>query len=466
MKLIKNFRYLAIVIFYTLASYIFLKNESSIIISLLGGLVVLFSIPYRKDDFQFSLSVLPFSLLLGSIFKVDFGVISLSISDLLLALNLIIYLIFNKVTFRINELTIFFILLLLFSTILSISPLSSLIVIIGLVQWGIYYFLCKKIYFKKDDCYLALDRWSVAVTISSMLVIASYFAGKPLILTEDKVFTESFNDLKQSADYFLRASFFVTSFIFVNGSILIYYFIQLIFNKKSSFLLKIKFIIFLIINFTCAILMQNKSVLFSVIFLFVVILIYSLYKNDYRRKVFFSLVACFFFIMIFYNFIIENLDEKQVMFFFDRIYDKQSYNSRIPIWINVIEYTIMNPKVIFFGIGPDLSIRESNAIFFDKLFSNQGSREQAVDSNYLTFILNYGIILSSFLFINIILIIKKALNKIKDDILFRLLFIFPIISWLIISITQLHGVSKPAFLIIFYLALSDNFKYFNRKDRI
>jgi len=169
-----------------------------------------------------------------------------------------------------------------------------------------------------------------------------------------------------------------------------------------------------------------------------------------------GLALFLFFLSLFsiYEYAVQFIGESQLEFFIERIYDNESYNIRVPIWINVIDYVLTHPKVLLFGVGPDVSIRESKIRFFDQLFSYRGLREQAVDSNYLTFILNYGIVLSALFFYKITSVLWVSFGSILNNKLYRYLLVFPVLSWLIIGITQLHGISKPGFLIIFYVAIS------------
>ena len=150
-----------------------------------------------------------------------------------------------------------------------------------------------------------------------------------------------------------------------------------------------------------------------------------------------------------------------MILFLERVNENDSYNARVPIWINVLEYVVTNPKVFLIGIGPDISIRQPEAHFFDKLFSNMGIREYAVDSNYLTFLLNYGLILTLFFVSRIIVILRISFNKNYNEKTKNYL-VYPILVWLLMGFTQLHGISKPSFLLIFYMAIA--FKFLNSKE--
>lgn len=451
-----NFRYFTLVLLYLLSCVFFLNNKESLVLVLLGLFIVFISIPYSSKQFFFTLSVLPLSFLLGPIFIIQLGSISLNLSDLLLFFHLIFFVFFfhKSIKLKVSFSLILGSFILIPCTVFSISFSSSLVTITSILQWVIYYILCTHFYVNSDDFLKSLKIWGHAITLGSLLVIISYILGKPLILNTDDNFYEGFKDLKESATQYLRASYFVTSFIFVNACALITYFTLLMLTHQRT-LDRLKTILFFLINLFCALLMQNKSVIFAVLIIFTFIMIITLFHKHYRYRVGVTLFLFAFSLIGVYKYAVQLIGESQLEYFIERIYDNESYSIRVPIWINVIEYTFTNPKVLLFGIGPDISIREANLNFFDQLFTYRGLREYAVDSNYFTFLLNYGIILSILFFYKIISILMKSYRGIFKDRVYCYLLIFPVIAWLIISVTQLHGISKPAFLIIYYIAISD-----------
>jgi O-antigen ligase len=202
--------------------------------------------------------------------------------------------------------------------------------------------------------------------------------------------------------------------------------------------------------------MQNKTELFSVFFMFFVITLSSVHNQLYVKRILILIICLVVVSFSSYSLIVDTLGEEQFMLFIERVNENDSYNARVPIWKNVFEYVVTNPKVFLIGIGPDVSIRLGEAPFFDKLFSNMGIREYAVDSNYLTFLLNYGLILTVFFVSRIVVILRIAFNKNYYQKTKNYL-VYPILVWLLMGFTQLHGISKPAFLLIFYMAVGYNF---------
>ena len=458
-------RYGTTLLLYLISCCLYLYNSSSLFLILLGVTILLFSVPLSKKDFRYALSLLPFAFILGPVFLIQIGSLSVNISDILLFIDFILFFLFikNEIRYKITPLYFSFLILLVLCTLLSISIISSVITLILILQWFIYYWMCNHSYSSEETFYGGLNKWGHAVTLASLLVIFSFFIGKPLILNSENDLAK-FSEMRDGANVFLRASYFVTSFIFVNACILITWFLKLVRDDKANsfFELMINLTLFSI-NLFCALLMQNKTELFSVFFIFFIIILLSFHKRVYIKRI--SILFIYLGVMLFssYSLIINAVGENQLMLFLERVNENDSYNARVPIWINVLEYVVTNPKVFLIGIGPDISIRQPEAHFFDKLFSNMGIREYAVDSNYLTFLLNYGLILTLFFVSRIIVILSISFNKNYNEKTKNYL-VYPILVWLLMGFTQLHGISKPAFLLIFYMAVGYNFinKKYNR----
>ena len=451
-------RYGTTLLLYIISCILYLYNSNSLFLILLGFCILLFSIPLSKKDFPYALSLLPFAFILGPVFLIRIGLLSVNISDTLLFIDFILFVLFfkNEIRVKITLLNFAILILLALSTCFSISIMSSVVTLILILQWFIYYWMCNHCYTNEESFYGVLNKWGHAVTIASSLVIFSFFIGKPLILNSENDLAK-FSEMRDGANVFLRASYFITSFIYVNACILVTWFFKLIRDAKAKglFELIINLILFAI-NLFCALLMQNKTELFSVFLIFFIIILLSFHKRLYIKRISIFFICLGVILFSFYNIIINAVGENQFMLFLDRVNENDSYNARVPIWNNVFEYVVTNPKVFLIGIGPDISIRQPEAHFFDKLFSNMGIREYAVDSNYLTFLLNYGLILTFFFISRIVVILRISFNK-KYNQKTKNYLVYPILVWLLMGFTQLHGISKPGFLLIFYMAVGYNF---------
>jgi len=451
-------RYRTTLLLYIISCILYLYDSSSLFLILLGVSILLFSIPFCKKDFPYALSLLPFSFILGPVFLIRIGSLSVNISDSLLFVDFILFVLFfkNEIRLKIKLLNFAILILLIFSTFLSISIISSLVTLILILQWLIYYWMCNHCYVNEESFYNVLNKWGHAVTLASLLVIFSFFMGKPLILNFENELAK-FSEMRDGANFFLRASYFITSFIYVNACILVTWFLKLIRDAKVKGLFELIFDLMLFsINLFCAFLMQNKTELFSVFLIFIIIILLSFHKRIYIKRISIFFICLGIILFSFYNLIINAVGENQLTLFLDRVNENDSYNARLPIWNNVFEYVVTNPKVFLFGIGPDISIRQPETHFFDKLFSNMGVREYAVDSNYLTFLLNYGLILTLFFVSRIVVLLRIAFNKNYYQKTKNYL-VYPILVWLLMGFTQLHGISKPGFLLIFYMAVGYNF---------
>jgi hypothetical protein len=455
-------RYGVTLVLYIVSCSLYLYDSSSLFLILLGVSILLFSMPLSKKDFPYALSLLPFAFILGPVFLIPIGSLSIHIADTLLFIDFILFVLFfkNEIRLKITLLNFSIVILLLLCSVLSISIMSSIVTLILILQWLIYYWMCNHCFSTEESFYGVLNKWAHAVTLASLLVILSFFIGKPLILNPENELSK-FSDMRVGANVFLRASYFVTSFIYVNACILVTWFLKLIRDiKGKSFFELITNLTIFSINLFCALLMQNKTELFSVFFIFLVITLFSFHNRLYIKRILIFITCLVVVSFSSYNLIVDALGEEQLMLFLERVNENGSYNARIPIWNNVLQYIYINPKVLLIGIGPDMSIRLSDAHFFDKLFSNQGIREYAVDSNYLTFLLNYGLILTLFFVSRIIAVLGISFKKNYTQFTKNYL-VYPILVWLIMGFTQLHGISKPGFLLIFYMAIG--FKFLNIK---
>ncbi|MEY4572921.1 MAG: hypothetical protein RLZ10_2182, partial [Bacteroidota bacterium] len=276
-------RYGITLVFYIISCILYLYDSSSSVLILLGVSIFFVSVPISKKDFPYAFSLLPFAIILGPIFIISIGSLSINIADTLLFIHFVLFILFfkNDIRLKISPLNISIIALLLLCSVLSISIISSIVTLILIFQWLIYYWMCNHFLFNEESFYTVINKWAHAITLASLLVILSFFVGKPLILNPENELAK-FSDMRVGANFFLRASYFVTSFIFVNACILVTWYLKLIReNNGNSFLDLITNLTIFAINLFCALLMQNKTELFSVFFMFFVITLSSLHNQLY-----------------------------------------------------------------------------------------------------------------------------------------------------------------------------------------
>jgi hypothetical protein len=150
------------------------------------------------------------------------------------------------------------------------------------------------------------------------------------------------------------------------------------------------------------------------------------------------------------------LDPGQIELLLERTGERDSLLLRLGVWRNVVDLVLHDPRVLLVGLGPDVSIRDPDVPALQRLFLGGGVQQQSVDSGYLAVWLDYG----TPTFVAAVLIPIAALWRLTRHLLAKpdalaLALWGPLAAWLLMAVTQVHGISKPVLFLVTLVALAD-----------
>ncbi len=403
-----------------------------------------------------ALSTLPYSFLSASFIRVKIGSFSLNLADVLILLLLIFNLLKSKSTKKVfDELFVIFLFMIFLSYSLSIDLSSSTISLIGLLEFLTIYYITYVNLHDDNDSMRIIWGWLCAVTLSSILVIISYFLGRHLLINIDSSFSDQFSDLIKSSTILYRASFFVTSFIFPHALTIVILTIMIISRlRKNRTIVKL----FLIINLIALVLLGNKSEIGAII-IAVVFFIFWKYKSTITFKnIFWAAIILIIISFGSFELVAFVMPFDQFQLFIDRFQNSDSFSERLYVWKNILTHLFNDPQMFLIGLGPDIAIRNANSPFFKNLFTAGGVQQGAADNGYLDMIISYGLLLTTVIVIYYFKILQFLFNMLKTDREIFTLIFFPFLTWVILSFTQVHGIAKPVMMLIQYFAIIQKFK--------
>lgn len=464
----KKFKYAYYLGYFTLLILIveFSLKINPLFLTLTSIIFLLFGLFLMIKSPQEALYLLPLVALSGPIVRFQiFPNVSINFSDIYLGNFIVIFLIsFLERNYILNigkyfnliGLACFFVLI---SLVFSLNILISAISAINIIQLICLYVLTLNYIREKKEIDKLLESWIIATTVCSILIVLTYVNGETLLLDTDDSLNDT-NSIKGSENSLFRVAFFVTGFIFpLCFSVVttfVYFLVKEAPKKRSLVFAGLS----LIINLITVVLMGNKTVLVSIL---LSLPIFFFFKNNFLNVAFYKRLAFSLVIILTLGVVLKTgidqiMPDYQQTLLVESFTSSESLDTRFVIWKNTFLYLINSPFRLLIGVGPDISIRESQNDLFQTLFdSGRGfGPEGAVDSGLLYLLLNYGLCVFTLLSI-IITHAMMSLKKIikRDNELTYVIVLISIISWIIMSITQQSGISKPVFLFIQLMAVTD-----------
>jgi hypothetical protein len=258
-----------------------------------------------------------------------------------------------------------------------------------------------------------------------------------------------------STRVFFRATFFVTPFIFTLASALLVS-LALLFLDRAAGRLRAWLFLSVPLLVLTGIAMGNMSVLVGVTVGTAGILAWSLrFPRVGRRTLGLAAGAAVIGLLVVLaaGQLVEGV---QLLLLRERLSNPTSLLLRFGVWQNVIDYLGATPKVFLVGLGPDISVRAVELPVLRELFLGSGVQQEAVDSSYLYVALNLGVpalVVGLTIVAGTLWRLSRRLVS-RPDALAVALWV-AIIAWLVISITQQSGISKPVLFLAQALALGD-----------
>jgi hypothetical protein len=136
--------------------------------------------------------------------------------------------------------------------------------------------------------------------------------------------------------------------------------------------------------------------------------------------------------------------------------ETKSLKMRLTVVSSSIEVLLQNPERIFFGFGPDATVRVSNAVTEAARWSG-ADVEGAIDSTYMTFLFEYGLMFFVLFLLFGIHTMVRLFRRIKQSPQLQpvLITLFLVIAFVYIAaIAQVIGTSKVAWVLVQIFALT------------
>jgi len=289
----------------------------------------------------------------------------------------------------------------------------------------------------------------VVASYASALIVSSFVNGMPLanFMSESgHVFID-----KDNVHYLFRASYFYTNILYILGAASIVSFVGIITTKKNFY--KISLICFFTAMFSTLFIMFAKTglVALAVSLVIIVMIYYSVAKNRAFKKRGKTVLLLVFFASLILLFVLTRLSGSSDYYRFDA----SSLHQRLIVASSTFEVFVSHPERLIVGFGPDSSKRVSNEVMFAARTSGLGV-EGAIDSAYITFIFEHGVIffiIFVFYGIHTLLRLFRGLKHNPQSLpLFMILFGI-IVFFYISAFAQVIGTSKVAWIVSQIFAL-------------
>jgi len=280
----------------------------------------------------------------------------------------------------------------------------------SIISWIIIFsvFILTKIVLKSDkDVNNFLSMVACAAFYNSLIIIAAYLNG---VILSSFMISESpeIFDL-ESYSYFVRASNFYQNIMFVFGPATLI-FISKAFESKNL----ISSIIFLMtagIILSTLLLLQEKTGLVALagsilVILFLKLFFFKLPRSPkihmHKKMIAYSMIP-----LIAY-FLFDFFSEINTY-----VLDLSSFTVRLCVYESTISVLMDNPARLLFGFGPD----SSNLLSSSQILKAQqclSSQQGAIDSGWMTFLFEYGLIFISLLLIFNLYVLIQLIYFIKS----------------------------------------------------
>jgi hypothetical protein len=303
--------------------------------------------------------------------------------------------------------------LLLLSSAFSYDLFASLV---GLAKIFQYAFLIRAtiILIKKTDEFKTLcNAWVFTSAICCTIMLWHFYCGRPsLIFWLNDLGYDYSIDLGRS-DVFFRPTYFYANIFVPIGLSLIYTLITILTGAKNRYTY-VLLLLTIPVNLIALTINNIRSMIVPVFILCGWILLWyfwnSIMRKNYkmRKFVFVISVACLSLWLFFGSFI--NTPQRSALM--ERALSFESVVLRLSIWESVLGKVLDNPFRLLIGWGPQATVRQYEKSSIKNLLTGTiGNTEGAFDSTIVGSVVEYGIILSTLVFVFITIRFLSMLHK-------------------------------------------------------
>jgi len=415
-----------------------------------------------------------FNIIIGNILLSD-------LFFLLIVLQMIVLFIRKKNlinNFKISKLFLLLSVLFIFSLLfgLVMGAIIGFKPILYLLQLYVIYYYTIKYSTEDVQKQKIINAWIFASILGCFILIQAFISGQNLqsIIIDEKQVVDD----KSKLQNLFQATYYYAGFIYLVGISALLSLIKLI--LLGGRIKKLLYFLVFLLFFITLILMNNKTVIFSFLFVLAIIQI-SFISNGIINKKKFIINACVFFtifalvmVPIFLTFI----DENQYKLMIDRFTSSSSLVARIEVYTTSFSQWLTNPVQIFIGMGPDFldtsGVPEKATNFKKSILT--GIEEGTVDSGWISYLIELGILSFSILVLLFYKATKAAYQRFKFQNKSSLIspigiYVYACLLFIIVTLsTQMLGYTKtswfPFQLLLFGLMFSLDHKNLNMQNKI
>ena len=345
--------------------------------------------------------------------------------------------------------------------------------LIGLVLVAIVSYLLS---FEHNALFTSLLNWGALITVFivtrmtlntvglvsafflSLLIVGTYIAalvatgfvnGMQLIVLMEGEEADLLD--RESVSYLFRASYFYANVFYVLGSAAIVSFVAIFSPIRAIY--KYLSVGILVATLSTILVMFTKTAMVALTLCIVIWFFLALSNRTSGRegKLGKQMLLVGLIIMLFWVVILRIADTSDYYQL-----ETESLNLRLTVIASSIEVLLQNPERVVFGFGPDASTRVGNTVMEAARSSGAGV-EGAIDSAYMTFIFEYGLIFFVLFALYGVHALVRLYRRIKQNPQLQsiLIALFLVIAFVYIAaIAQVIGTSKVAWVLVQIFALT------------
>jgi hypothetical protein len=349
----------------------------------------------------------------------------------------------------VNKFLIFLLFIVLLSFVFSIDPQS---VIKSLINWAalVVVFLMTSFHARSSSYAEAYLKSLVIISVfTSLIIVRAYANGLPLATF---LYGEEVRPVLENAQFFFRGSFWYTNVSIILGSGFMAAMIHWFYAKtKAAFTLVAAATI---ITLLAIIVTFNKTAMLAISCSAMVLLIVNIRKVSAKSLMLaiLSTASIFGGLLFVLPSIVKQPEYLRMT--------TGSFLIRLTVYESAFNVLLRNPWRLLVGYGPDATIRMVNDIV-DSAKRGSAGLEGAIDSAYVTYLFEYGIVFLTLLVMYLINMLRRLLHDTRKPSFnsFVPTALFAIQVFICVAaLTQVIGTSKVAWVVVGLFALGASWK--------
>ena len=259
-----------------------------------------------------------------------------------------------------------------------------------------------------------INAWLGAGFLGALLLIQAFVVGERL--DEFKFATDAPLLNPEKPLYLLQATYYYAGFHYVLGISIVVLLLK--FLLSESFLTKAFLVVILAILLLALFMMQNKTAMFGIVLSIagvMAVLISLGFKKLLLRKFLLLILFCAMGYSVVFSSYLESIGAEQAYLVVERIYNLTSLEVRFGVYAQALTNWFSFPLQLLIGMGPDFLVDSGDADISEafKMSSISGRAEGTVDSGWISYLIELGIVNGGALAALVVLSIGAVLKYLR-----------------------------------------------------